>query len=147
MASTRVHLPGDLLERLDRLAEYRRLRELVRWADWSEAAAWQFGVFKARLFARDRIIDDLDIAIGSIAVQLGARLATHTPGTSGKSRRSRSMTGGRRRLKLRTEWLLTDADKVEHGARGTNSYPPERVTRALAHSSSSGDRAELGLPE
>jgi predicted nucleic acid-binding protein len=57
--------------------EYRRLRELVRWADWSEAAAWQFGIFKARLFARGRVIDDFDIAIGSIAVQLGARLATH----------------------------------------------------------------------
>jgi predicted nucleic acid-binding protein len=57
--------------------EYRRLSELVRWADWSEAAAWQFGIFKARLFARGRVIDDFDIAIGSIAVQLGARLATH----------------------------------------------------------------------
>jgi predicted nucleic acid-binding protein len=57
--------------------EYRRLRELVRWVDWNESAAWQFGVFKARLFARGRIIDDFDIAIASIAVQLGARLATH----------------------------------------------------------------------
>ncbi|MGH9318662.1 MAG: type II toxin-antitoxin system VapC family toxin [Vicinamibacteria bacterium] len=57
--------------------EYRRLRELVRWADWNEAAAWQFGILKARLFERGRIIDDLDIAIGSIAIQLGARLATH----------------------------------------------------------------------
>lgn len=57
--------------------EYRRLREVVRWVDWNESAAWQFGILKARLVARGRIIDDLDIAIGSIAIQMGARLATH----------------------------------------------------------------------
>ena len=57
--------------------EYRRLRELVRWVDWNESAAVQFGVLKARLFGGGRIIDDLDIAIASIAIQLRARLATH----------------------------------------------------------------------
>ena len=58
-------------------AEYEKLRQVVRWVDWSEAAAWQFGRLKARLYSRGRIIDDLDIAIGSIAVQMNARVATH----------------------------------------------------------------------
>ena len=58
-------------------AEYQKLREVVRWVDWSEEAAWQFGVLKAKLYAGGRIIDDLDIAIGSIAVHMHARVATH----------------------------------------------------------------------
>lgn len=57
--------------------EYRRLREIVRWVDWTESAAWQFGILKARLRSRGRMIDDLDIAIGSIAIEMGARVATH----------------------------------------------------------------------
>ena len=61
-----------LLER-----EYRELREIVRWADWTESAAWQFGLLKARLRSRGRVVDDLDIAIGSIAIEIGARVATH----------------------------------------------------------------------
>lgn len=58
-------------------AEYQKLRAVVRWADWSEAAAWRFGNLKAELYSRGRIIDDLDIAIGSIALQMDARVATH----------------------------------------------------------------------
>jgi tRNA(fMet)-specific endonuclease VapC len=58
-------------------AEYKRLREVVRWADWTEAAASEFGRLKAQLYSRGRIIDDMDIAIGSIAVELAARVATH----------------------------------------------------------------------
>lgn len=58
-------------------AEYQKIRAVVRWADWSEAAAWQFGILKAELYSRGRIIDDLDIAIGSIATQMDARVATH----------------------------------------------------------------------
>lgn len=58
-------------------AEYQKLRDVVRWVDWSEASAWQFGVLKADLYTRGRIIDDLDIAIGSIAVQMNSRVATH----------------------------------------------------------------------
>jgi len=57
--------------------EYRRLREVVQWADWDEPAAAEFGRQKARLVSRGEIIDDLDIAIGSIAIRFGARLATH----------------------------------------------------------------------
>jgi tRNA(fMet)-specific endonuclease VapC len=45
--------------------------------DWDESAALEFGRQKARLFSRGEIVDDLDIAIGSISVQLGATLATH----------------------------------------------------------------------
>jgi len=58
-------------------SEYRRLRELVRWVDWTESAAWQFGVLKAKMLTRGKIIDDFDIAIASIAVEMDARLATH----------------------------------------------------------------------
>ena len=57
--------------------EYRQLRSIVRWVDWDESAALEFGKQKARLFSRGEIVDDLDIAIGSISVQLGATLATH----------------------------------------------------------------------
>lgn len=58
-------------------AEYQRLRDVVRWVDWTESAALRFGSLKARLYSGGRIIDDFDIAIGSIAVELDARLATH----------------------------------------------------------------------
>ena len=58
-------------------SEYQKLREVARWVDWTEPAAWQFGLLKAQLRSRGRVIDDLDIAIGSVAIQLGARVATH----------------------------------------------------------------------
>lgn len=57
--------------------EYRRLREIVRWADWTESAAWRFGLFKAQLRSRGRAIDDLDAIIAAIAFELGAQVATH----------------------------------------------------------------------
>ena len=57
-------------------AEYARLRGVVRFEDWSEAAAEEFGRQKARLSRTGTIIEDFDIAIGSAAVVLGARLAT-----------------------------------------------------------------------
>ena len=56
--------------------EYARLRSVVRFEDWSEAAAEEFGRQKARLTRTGAIIEDFDIAIGSAAVVLGARLAT-----------------------------------------------------------------------
>lgn len=58
-------------------SEYQKLREVARWADWTEPAAWQFGLLKAQLRSCGRVIDDLDIAIGSVAIQLGAPVATH----------------------------------------------------------------------
>jgi predicted nucleic acid-binding protein len=57
--------------------QYRHLREVVRWVDWGESAALEFGRQKARLLSRGETIDDMDIVIGSIAIQLDARLATH----------------------------------------------------------------------
>ena len=56
--------------------EYRRIREIVRWADWSEQAAHTFGELKAGLRKRGTPIDDMDIAIASIALTLGATVAT-----------------------------------------------------------------------
>jgi predicted nucleic acid-binding protein len=64
--------------RRDMLAEeYARLRDAVAWADWTEAAASEFGRQKARLEARGSTIEDMDIAIGSVARALGARVATY----------------------------------------------------------------------
>ncbi len=57
-------------------AEYARLRGVIRFEDWSEAAAEEFGRQKARLSRTGTMIEDFDIAIGSAAVVLGARLAT-----------------------------------------------------------------------
>lgn len=57
-------------------AEYARLRAAVRFEDWSEAAAEEFGRQKARLSRTGTIIEDFDIAIGSAAIVLYARLAT-----------------------------------------------------------------------
>jgi predicted nucleic acid-binding protein len=56
--------------------EYARLRAVVCFEDWSEAAAEEFGRQKARLSRTGTIIEDFDVAIGSAAVVLGARLAT-----------------------------------------------------------------------
>jgi predicted nucleic acid-binding protein len=59
---------------LDR--EYRRLRLAVRFTDWTESAAAEFGFWKARLRERGKPIDDMDLIIASIALSLRARLAT-----------------------------------------------------------------------
>ncbi len=56
--------------------EYRRLRSLVRWNDWTEDAAREFGRQKSHLAARGAMVDDMDIAVGSIACVLGASVAT-----------------------------------------------------------------------
>lgn len=57
--------------------EYARLREAVAWVDWTEAAAAEFGRQKALLEARGTPIEDMDVAIGSVALTLGARVATY----------------------------------------------------------------------
>ena len=57
--------------------EYTRLRDAVAWVDWTEAAASEFGRQKALLEARGAPIEDMDIAIGSVALVLGARVATY----------------------------------------------------------------------
>ncbi len=56
--------------------EFSRLRALVRWEEWSEPAAVEFGRQKARLHKLGRIIEDFDIAIGAAAIAMKARLAT-----------------------------------------------------------------------
>ncbi|RMH19101.1 MAG: type II toxin-antitoxin system VapC family toxin [Acidobacteria bacterium] len=56
--------------------EYRLIREVARWADWNEEAAYRFGSLKAELREKGTQIDDLDVAIASIALTLGATVAT-----------------------------------------------------------------------
>lgn len=57
--------------------EYARLREAVAWVDWTEAAASEFGRQKALLEARGAVVEDMDVVIGSVALALGARVATY----------------------------------------------------------------------
>ncbi|MDE0262822.1 MAG: type II toxin-antitoxin system VapC family toxin [Bryobacterales bacterium] len=56
--------------------EFARLRGALRWADWSEPASLVFGQWKATLQQRGTPIEDMDLAIASIALSLPARLAT-----------------------------------------------------------------------
>lgn len=56
--------------------EFRLFRGAARWVDWDEEAARIFGTLKAALRAKGTPIDDLDIAISSIALTLGASVAT-----------------------------------------------------------------------
>ncbi|MCB1035610.1 MAG: type II toxin-antitoxin system VapC family toxin, partial [Acidobacteria bacterium] len=56
--------------------EYRLIRSALRWADWDEPAAERFGTLKARLRKKGTPIDDLDVAVASIALTLGASVAT-----------------------------------------------------------------------
>ena len=56
--------------------EYNRLRKVVRWEDWTESAAHEFGTLKARLAKAGTPLEDFDIAIASVALALEARLAT-----------------------------------------------------------------------
>lgn len=57
-------------------SEYDRLRAHLRWVDWDERAAGLFGDWKATLYGRGKPVEDMDIAIASIALALPARLAT-----------------------------------------------------------------------
>lgn len=72
------------LERLEpgsrrRLAlerEFDRLRDAVDWLDWTEAAADHFGQHRARLAHLGELIEDMDLAIASVALSCDAVLAT-----------------------------------------------------------------------
>ena len=57
-------------------AEYKRLRKVVQWSDWNEDAAAEYGRMKALLEQKGTRIDDMDLVIASIALTLGARIAT-----------------------------------------------------------------------
>lgn len=56
--------------------EFRRLCDVLRWADWTKPASLQFGRWKAALQQRGTPIEDMALAIASIALRLLARLAT-----------------------------------------------------------------------
>lgn len=68
-------LPGsrrrDLLE-----AEYARLRSVLPWCDWTEAAALEFGRQKALLERAGTPVADMDVIIASVASSVGAGVAT-----------------------------------------------------------------------
>ncbi len=49
-------------------AEYARIRSVIRWEDWTEEAADEFGRQKALLIKQRKIIEDFDIAIGCVAL-------------------------------------------------------------------------------
>ena len=55
---------------------YRSVRSVARWVDWDERAALQFGRIKAELRQTGTMIQDLDIAIASVAMTLGTSVAT-----------------------------------------------------------------------
>ena len=57
-------------------SEFQRLRAALRWIDWNEAATRAFGHWKAMLQQRGTPIEDMDLAIASVALGLPARLAT-----------------------------------------------------------------------
>lgn len=57
-------------------SEFRNLRTVLRWIDWNESASRAFGRWKALLRQRGTPIEDMDMAIASIALSLPARLAT-----------------------------------------------------------------------
>ena len=48
----------------------------MRWTDWTEAATRAFGHWKATLQHRGTPIEDMDLAIASVALSLPAQLAT-----------------------------------------------------------------------
>jgi hypothetical protein len=52
------------------------LPRAVEWLDWTEEAATCFGRVKAALERAGTPLDDMDLAIGSIALATDARLAT-----------------------------------------------------------------------
>ena len=71
-----ARLPARSRKRRTLEAEYARLREVVSWSDWTEAAAQTFGRHKAILEHRGQRLDDMDIAIGSIALSIEASVVT-----------------------------------------------------------------------
>ncbi len=107
-------LPPDSSRRRLLANEFRRLRAAVRWVDWHEAATRAFGHWKATLQHRGAPIEDMDLAIASIALGLPAQLATANirhfariedldivdwsePGQQGTSRGRSPRPGGDRR--------------------------------------------------
>ena len=69
-------LPAGSGRRIVLEREFNRLREVLRPAEWGAGAAEIFGEQKASLERRGEIIEDMDLAIGAIALHLDATLAT-----------------------------------------------------------------------
>jgi tRNA(fMet)-specific endonuclease VapC len=57
-------------------AEYRRLEAELRWCDWTQQAAIEFGRQKAWLERAGTPVADMDVIIGSVALALHAGVAT-----------------------------------------------------------------------
>lgn len=71
-----ARLPEQSRRRRILETEYRRLREVVAWSDWTEEAALEFGRHKARLEREGARLDDMDVIVGSVALSLDAAVAT-----------------------------------------------------------------------
>ena len=71
-----ARLPARSRRRRTLEAEYLRFRDAVRWCDWTEDAAQKFGHHKARLERLGERLDDMDLAIGSVALSVEAAVAT-----------------------------------------------------------------------
>lgn len=74
-----ANLPADSRRRQLLENEYQLIRSVARWVDWDEGSARRFGVLKAALGKAGTAIHDLDIAVSSIALTLGATVATRDP--------------------------------------------------------------------
>ena len=56
--------------------EYDRLRRVVPWVDWTEAAATEFGRQKAAIERAGTPVGDMDVIVGSVAIAIGGGVAT-----------------------------------------------------------------------
>ncbi len=75
--------PGSRRRRLLE-QEYLRLRDCVAWADWTEDAAVRFGSLKAVVHLAGTPVDDMDLAVASVAAALDAAVATSNTRHFGK---------------------------------------------------------------
>ena len=69
-------LPEGSRRRVLLEGEYQRLRTVIPWSDWTEDAALEFGRQKARLERAGTPVGDMDVIIASVALSLGAGVAT-----------------------------------------------------------------------
>lgn len=69
-------LPEGSRRRTLLTAEYERLRRVLPWSDWTEAAALAFGRQKEALERAGTPVGDMDVIIGSVAITLGCGVAT-----------------------------------------------------------------------
>lgn len=72
-------LPEGSRRRTLLAAEYERLRLLLLWIDWTEAAAIEFGRQKEALERAGTPVGDMDVIIGSVAIATGGTVATANP--------------------------------------------------------------------